>query len=49
MSRESVSHDARLKKLVLTEKGERIHEMIESRIADTENKLSSSLSDYEIS
>ena len=47
LARESVSHDARLKKLVLTEKGERIHEMIESGIADVERRLSSGLSEDE--
>ena len=47
LSRESVSHDARLKKLVLTEKGEQIHEMIESKIEDTEKKLSSGLTEDE--
>ena len=45
--RESVAYDARLKKLVLTEKGRRIHEMIESKIAETEEKLSSCLSEEE--
>ena len=45
--RESVAYDARLKKLVLTEKGRRIHEMIESRITDTEEKLASGLSGEE--
>ncbi len=45
--RESVSYDARLKKLVLTEKGKRIHEMIESRITETEEKLSAGLSEDE--
>ena len=33
LARESVSHDARLKKLVLTEKGERIHEMIDNFVS----------------
>lgn len=47
LTRESVAHDARLKKLVLTEKGKRIHEMIESRITDTEEKLSAGLSEDE--
>lgn len=47
LSRESVSHDARLKKLVLTEKGAQIHEMIESKIEDTEKKLSSGLTEHE--
>ena len=45
--RESVAYDARLKKLVLTEKGRQIHEMIESKIAETEEKLSSCLSEDE--
>ena len=45
--RESVSYDARLKKLVLTEKGKHIHEMIESRIMDTEEKLAAGLSEDE--
>ena len=47
LTRESVSYDARLKKLVLTEKGKRIHEMIESRITETEEKLSAGLSEDE--
>ena len=47
LTRESVSYDARLKKLVLTEKGKRIHEMIESRITETEEKLSAGLSEEE--
>ena len=47
LTRQSVSRDARLKKLVLTEKGERIHEMIESGIADTEQKLSAGLTEDE--
>ena len=45
--RESVAYDARLKKLVLTEKGKRIHEMIESKVAETEEKLSACLSEDE--
>ena len=45
--RESVFYDARLKKLVLTEKGKHIHEMIESRIMDTEEKLVAGLSEDE--
>jgi DNA-binding MarR family transcriptional regulator len=45
--RESVAYDARLKKLVLTEKGRRIHEMIESKVAETEEKLSACLSEEE--
>ena len=47
LTRESVQYDARLKKLVLTEKGKRIHELIESRIAETEEKLSAGLSEDE--
>ncbi|MBQ2988517.1 MAG: MarR family transcriptional regulator [Clostridia bacterium] len=47
LTRESVCHDARLKKLVLTEKGKQIHEMIESRITETEEKLSAGLSEEE--
>ena len=47
LTRESVRHDARLKKLVLTEKGKRIHELIESRITETEEKLSAGLSEDE--
>ena len=47
LTRESVSHDARLKKLVLTEKGKRIHDMIEFGIKETEEKLSSGLSEDE--
>jgi DNA-binding MarR family transcriptional regulator len=45
--RESVPYDARLKKIVLTEKGKHIHEMIESRITDTEEKLAFGLSEEE--
>ena len=47
LTRESVARDARLKKLVLTEKGKKIHEMIESRITDTEEKLAAGLSEDE--
>ena len=47
LTRESVARDARLKKLVLTEKGKKIHEMIESRITDTEEKLAAGLSGEE--
>ena len=45
--RKSVSYDARLKKIELTEKGKHIHEMIESRITDTEEKLAAGLSEEE--
>ena len=47
LTRESVARDARLKKLVLTEKGKRIHDMIEFGITETEEKLSAGLSDDE--
>lgn len=45
--RKSVACDARLKKLILTEKGEQIHQMIESRIEETERKLSAGFSEEE--
>lgn len=45
--RETVEHDARLKKLVLTEKGRQIHEMMESIVVDTEKKLMEDFSDEE--
>jgi DNA-binding MarR family transcriptional regulator len=37
--RKPVAHDRRLKKLVLTEKGENIHAMMESVVFQTEEKL----------
>ncbi|MBQ8497415.1 MAG: MarR family transcriptional regulator [Clostridia bacterium] len=43
--RESVEYDARLKKLVLTEKGWQIHEMMESIVTDTEKKLTADFSE----
>ena len=45
--RENVEHDARLKKLVLTEKGWQIHEMMECIVTDTEKKLMAGFSDEE--
>ena len=47
--REFVSHDARLKKLVLTNKEIRIQENIEKRIEEIEGTLSKDLSEEEIS
>ena len=47
LTRESVSYDARLKKLVLTEKGEQVHSLIEFGITDTEKKLTAGLSEEE--
>ena len=45
--REPVLHDRRLKKLVLTEKGENVHKMMESVIFQTEEKLTLGLSSQE--
>ena len=42
-----VDYDARLKKLVLTEKGEAIHALMESNIAAAEQQLIAGLSDAE--
>ncbi len=42
-----VDYDARLKKLVLTEKGEAIHALMESNITDVEMKLTRGFSDDE--
>ena len=39
LSREPVSYDRRLKKLVLTEKGAKLHDMMESVVLCTEEKL----------
>ena len=47
LTRQSVAYDARLKKIVLTEKGERVHAAIESKIEDTEQKLSANFSEDE--
>lgn len=47
LRRESVPYDARLKKIVLTEKGETVHEMIETRIAETEKKLAEGFTEEE--
>lgn len=41
IERESVDSDARLKKLVLTENGKEIREIIHQTIIDTENKFNS--------
>ena len=48
LTREAVEYDARLKKLVLTEKGEQIHEMMESIVMNTEKKLSRGFSEEEM-
>ena len=45
--REPVSCDRRLKKLVLTEKGEKLHLMMESIVFQTEEKLTSGFSEEE--
>ena len=46
--RTSVPHDARLKKLTLTEKGWRIHEIMQGAIAATEEKLVRGLTQEEM-
>lgn len=48
ITRESVSHDARLKKLVLTEKALGIHRNIDAAITQMEDRISSGLTDEEI-
>lgn len=48
LSRESVSYDARLKKLVLTEKAIIIQQKIEKKINDIEETLVTGLSEEEI-
>ena len=48
LKRESVPHDARLKKLVLTEKGMNTHEQHIKRIHDIEDMLREGLSEEEI-
>ena len=45
--REPVSCDRRLKKLVLTEKGEKLHVLMESIVFRTEEKLTSGFSEEE--
>ena len=42
-----VDHDARLKKLILTEKGEAIHALMETNIKDAERKLLDGFSEEE--
>ena len=49
VARESVEHDARLKKVILTEKGIRSHEMIERRIENLDTKLVEGITDEELS
>ena len=45
--REPVPHDRRLKKLVLTEKGEKLHAVMESIVFQTEEKLTLGFSEEE--
>lgn len=45
--REPVSCDRRLKKLILTEKGQNLHAMMESIVFQTEEKLTSGFSEEE--
>lgn len=47
--RESVEHDARLKKVVLTEKGVQSHEMLENLIENLDMSLVEGITDDEIS
>lgn len=42
-----VEHDARLKKLVLTEKGKEIHALMENNISDAEQRLTEGFSEEE--
>jgi DNA-binding MarR family transcriptional regulator len=44
LTRTSVDHDARLKKITLTEKGLRLHKQMEHSIDEMEDRLSSGLS-----
>lgn len=46
--RESVDYDARLKKLILTEKAMEINEVIEKQLKDMGEKFTSNLTDEEI-
>lgn len=48
LTRESVSYDARLKKLVLTEKSAGINKSVIALFADTERELSKGLTDEEL-
>jgi DNA-binding MarR family transcriptional regulator len=47
LTRTSVDHDARLKKITLTEKGLRLHKQMEHSIDEMEDRLSSGLSPEE--
>ena len=47
--KESVEHDARLKKVILTEKGIRSHEMIERLIENLDTSLVEGITDEELS
>ena len=47
--RESVEHDARLKKVVLTEKGVQSHEMLENLIENLDMSLAKGITDEELS
>ena len=47
LTRVPVDHDARLKKLVLTEKGEAIHALMESTIKKSEQKLTEGFTEEE--
>jgi len=48
ITREHVKHDARLKKLKLTPKAIKMHEMVSQKIAEIENQLRSGLTQEEI-
>ena len=48
VKRESVSHDSRLKKISLTEKGLSLHNSIESRIKEVESNLKDALTEEEL-
>ncbi len=48
VKRESVSHDSRLKKISLTEKGLSLHNSIESRIKEVDSSLKSALTEEEL-
>jgi DNA-binding MarR family transcriptional regulator len=46
--RESVSHDARLKRLVLTDKAEKINKIIHQSITEVEDRLQQDLTEIEL-
>lgn len=46
--RESVPNDARLKKVVLTEKGEKSHQTVETLITDINNQMVAGISDEDL-